>query len=143
MWCTIQKYTKILRSNISEKVGGTDELEYRKNSKSREDLKIEHETECNGKNTLRIVQKIIYKTRGTKSWHWLKKGCLKKEIKKKIIVAQVEAMFANNIKEAVYGKHVSPLCQLCGGGDERWNSGRYCLQSSHAITERIYKDEKW
>lgn len=48
----------------------------------------------------------------------VEKGLLKKGDKKKIIVTQVEAMFANNIKEAVYGKHVSPLCQLCGGVDE-------------------------
>ena len=83
MWCTIQKYTKILRSNISEKVGGTDELEYRKNSKSREDLKIEHETKCNGKNTTRIVQKINIWNKGNKIMTLVEKGLLKKGDKKK------------------------------------------------------------
>ena len=71
-----------------------------------------------------------------RSWDWLKKDYLKKEIE----TAQDQNLCTRNMRNMVYGENVQSNCHGCGVSDE---SCTYCLRMTKTSTEGIQTSETW
>ena len=56
--------------------------------------------------------------RDKKTWEWLKKGRLKKEMEGMIIAAQDQVLRTNSMKRIIDKQNVSAKCRMCRESDE-------------------------
>ena len=71
-----------------------------------------------------------------KSWHWVKKGYLKKETEGLIMAAQDQAIRTNWIRHNIDKEDISPLCRLCG---ERGETVSHIVSECKELAQNDYK----
>ena len=114
-----------------ENILGTGSYEKDKNG-----IQEEHKTASKNKALHGQFSRATDKSRGSKSWDWLKKGYLKKETESTIFAAQDQALATNNLRKVVYGENISSLCRVCGLFDE---TVAHIVSECPKLAQREYK----
>ena len=103
---------------------------------SKVEVHKEHREKYEGKPLHGQFRKATEEVRSKRSWDWLKKGCLKKETESNIMAAQDQALCTRNLRNAVYGENVEPICRVCAAADE---TASHIVSQCSKLPQKDYK----
>ena len=89
-----------------------------------------------GKQLYGRFKRLINNISHDKTWHWLRKGNLKRETESLLIAAQDNAIRTNHIKARIDKTQQNSKCRLCGDRDETIN---HIISECIKLAQREYK----
>ena len=115
---SLEKYLSTLREKLLKEVSCSRIIENKKCRWSKEEVHKEHQEKDGGKLLHGQFIKATEEVRSQRSWDWLKKGYLKKEMESTIVAAQDQALYTRNLRNVVYRENVQSISRVCGAADE-------------------------
>ena len=131
-----KKYLSTSKEKILKEVSRSRIVKNNKYERSKEKIHKEYRENYEGKPLHRQFRKATEEARGKRSWNWLKKDHLKKEIESTIVAAQDQALCTRNMRSVVYVLNVQSICGVCGPANETF---AHIVSECSKLAQKEYK----